>query len=90
MGLSRPGNKTHSEDDYMKRSTRGSRDPQGHIDMSHMAIEGGMGCFGLIRKDHPDVMIVGALPSHFVFTDKLTADNTDQAPEGQGTAGCWW
>jgi hypothetical protein len=28
----------------------------------------------LIREDHPDVKIVGALPSHFVFTDKWTAD----------------
>jgi hypothetical protein len=33
-----------------------------------------MGCFDLIREDHPDVKIVGALPSHFVFTDKWTAD----------------
>jgi hypothetical protein len=33
-----------------------------------------MGCFDLIREDHPDVKIVGVLPSHFVFTDKWTAD----------------
>ena len=31
-----------------------------------------MGCFELIREDHPDVKITGVLPSHFVFTDKWT------------------
>jgi hypothetical protein len=33
-----------------------------------------MGCFDLIRSDHPKVKEYGVLPAHFVFTDKWTAD----------------